>query len=219
MGREAWVHFNLWTRCTAPRFNIYVVCVCYFITHTWAHADTRVCGTWCMVSAFLTVSEKAAAWCIKDWFRQWSGESVFTQFSVFSGSRLLSFIPLKTYTLLYGFRDTTSDLHLAEHKWVKRKYNTEQSPLLTPPGAYSLLQSAPALFMPLNVSSTSPTRLAVYSNGVGHQALFKMGGKKKKRETSIDLKMSCSVIFKSFHLWLFFFFLWGPRDMVGKFIE
>lgn len=216
MGREAWVHFNLWTRCTAPRFNIYVVCVCYFITHTWAHADTRVCGTWCMVSAFLTVSEKAAAWCIKDWFRQWSGESVFTQFSVFSGSRLLSFIPLKTYTLLYGFRDTTSDLHLAEHKWVKRKYNTEQSPLLTPPGAYSLLQSAPALFMPLNVSSTSPTRLAVYSNGVGHQALFKMGGGKKKEKQVLIWKCLVLLFLKAFICGFFSFFFEGLGTWLGS---
>lgn len=61
-------------------------------------------------------------------------------------SRLLSFILPKTYSVLYGFRDTVSDLHLAEHKWVKRKYNGEQSPLLTPPGAHGLLQSAPVLF-------------------------------------------------------------------------
>lgn len=56
-------------------------------------------------------------------------------------------------------RDTMPGLHLAEHKWVKRNYNKEQSSLLTPPGAYRLLQSAPALFTPLGVLSTSQTRL------------------------------------------------------------
>ncbi len=94
-------------------------------------------------------------------------ESVCTLCFLFFWSRPLSFILLKTYTLLYGFRDTMSDLHRAEHKWVKRKYNIEQSPLLTPPGAYRHLQSAPALFMPLSVLSTSQTCFQVRSNGVG----------------------------------------------------
>lgn len=110
----------------------------------------------------------------------------------------------KSTSQLHGFRYTASDLHPAEHKWVKRKYNSEQSPLLTPPGAYTLLQSARALFAPLGELSMSPTRLQVRSNGVGHQALFKMEKKKWNQRRGIDLKMSCCVISKRAFIWIFF---------------
>lgn len=121
-----------------------------------------------------------------------------------------------TLTLLRGFRDTTFDLHLAEHKRVKRNYNTEQSPLLTPPGACRLLQSAPALFTPLSVSSTLQTRLPTRFNGVGHQVLLKIE-KKREKKTCIDLKMPCSVILKSFHLYFSSLSWRVPRVMVGEF--
>lgn len=108
------------------------------------------------------------------------GESVYSEFSV-RGHWVSSCWKHTHMCYCMASRDTMPDLHLAEHKWVKRNYNTEQSSLLTPPGAYRLLQSAPALFTPLGVLSTSQTRLAVRSNGVGHQALLKMGGKKRNK--------------------------------------
>lgn len=111
---------------------------------------------------------------IKDWFSQCSKERACTLFFCVLWSKPLSFILIKPLTVLHGFRETTFDLHLVEHKWVKRNYNTEQSPLLTPPGACRLLQSVPALFTPLSVSSTLQTRLPDCFNGVGHQVLLKI---------------------------------------------
>ncbi len=181
MGR-----FNLWTYYKILCFNIYVVYMLLFCNahkHTFAHAGTHTLhmphGPWFLY--FFGFLRRQQHGVLKiDLVSE--AESVYSLCSLcFLWSRPPSFILLKTYTLLYGFRDTTSDLHLAEHKWVKRKYNTEQSPLLTPPGAYRLLQSAPALFMPLSVLSTSQTRLRVCSNGVGHQALFKMEKKKRNK--------------------------------------
>lgn len=64
----------------------------------------------------------------------------------------------------------------------KEKMQHRTIPFINPPGAYTLLQSAPALFMLLSVLSMSPTHLQVCSNGVGHQALFKMGEKNRIRK-------------------------------------
>ena len=120
-------------------------------------------------------------------------------------SRPLSSIQLKTHTLLYGFRDSTSDLHLAEHKWVRRK-NTEQSPLLTPPGARggSYNQPRHCSCRAGRMSSTSPTRLPVGSNGVGHQALLKM--EKKRNKYWFENVLFC--YFQKLSSVFFFFSLW-----------
>lgn len=139
-------------------------------------------------------------------------ESIYSEFSV-RGYWVSSCWKHTHMCYCMASRDTMPGLHLAEHKWVKRNYNKEQSSLLTPPGTYRLLQSAPALFTPLGMLSTSQTHLPVCSNGVGHQALLTMGG---KRETSIDLKMSCSVIFKSFRLYFFLSLCWQSASGHGS---
>lgn len=184
-------------------------CTCYyFMIHISTHARTHIhthictilhCATWPMVSILLRKQLRAV---LKIDLAS-EAESVYSHCSqCVLWSRPLSFILLKICTVLDGFRDTVSDLHLAEHKWVKRKYNTVQSPLLTPPGAYRLSQSTPTLFIPRKVLSMSPLCLPVCSNGVGHQALLKIG--KKKRET-YWFKNVLFCYFQSFHLYFFFF--------------
>ena len=136
-------------------------------------------------------------------------------------SRPPSFILLKTYNLLYGFRDATTDLHLAEHKWVKRNYNTEQSPFINPPRCIQALTISPGIVQAAQryrARRWHASESALMAWVIKHYSRWR---RKKKRETSIDLKMPCSVIFKSFHL-CFSFFLWaggGPRVTVGEFIE
>lgn len=181
----------------------------YFVTHihAWVYMHT-LCHVVFLYHFFKCIHVQV----IKDWFSQWSKERAFTLFFCVLWSKPLSFILIKPLTVLRGFRDTTFDLHLAEHKWVKRNYNTEQSPLLTPPGACRLFQSVPALFTLLSVSSTLQKRLPSCFNGVGHQVLLKI-----EKKTCIDLKMPCSVILKSFHLYFSSLSWRVPQVMVGEF--
>lgn len=207
----------------ASCFNIYVVDVLFYKAHihTCGHAHPHthtlcICATWSMVSAFLRRQD--GVWKIDlvsdaETERESVHVCVYSVLCVF-WSRQLSFILMKTYTELYGFRDTMSDLHLAEHKWVKRKYNAEQSPLLTPQ-VHTRSYNQP--WHCSNCSAywacrqhTSKSALMVWV--IKHYSRW---GKKQNQKRSIDLKMSC-VISKSFYLYFFSVLVESLRSWLGS---
>lgn len=136
-------------------------------------------------------------------------------------SRPPSFILLKTYNPLYGFRDATTDLHLAEHKWVKRNYKTEQSPFINPPRCIQALTISPGIVQAAQRYRARRWRAsesALMAWVIKHYSRWR----RKKREKQVLIWKCLVLLFLKAFICVFFFFLWaggGPRVTVGEFIE
>lgn len=140
-------------------------------------------------------------------------ESIYSEFSV-RGYWVSSCWKHTHMRYCMASRDTMPGLHLAEHKWVKRNYNKEQSSLLTPPQEHTGSYNQPrhcsrrsACWAPRRRASRS----ALMAWVIKHCSRWG-----EKGETSIDLKMSCSVIFKSFHLYFFLSVCWQSASGHGS---
>lgn len=101
---------DLFQSLNLPHALTFMWWMCYFIKHTFTHCAYVPHGPWSL--RFLEGSRMVYERLIYSMMQRVCVHSVLWVL----WSRQLSFILLKTYTELYGFRDTMSDLHLAEHK-------------------------------------------------------------------------------------------------------